>query len=151
MRPADLLDIFSNKILISSFASWLVAQVLKTLIHAVVNKSFCFSRLTGDGGMPSAHSATVSALAVSSGLFCGFSSPVFAIAVIIAFVVMHDAAGIRYEAEKHAQALTQLFDLLNADMDPEMKLKKFLGHTPLQVLFGSLTGIFVSIVIYILF
>lgn len=151
MRPADLLDIFSNKILISSLASWITAQIVKTIIYAIVNKSFNLKRLAGDGGMPSAHSAIVTALAVSSGLVCGFDSPAFAISVIFALVVMHDARGVRYEAEKHAQALAQLFDFLNADLDPRMKFKQFLGHTPMQVFFGALTGIVVSIAIYVHF
>lgn len=150
MHPVDLLDIFSNKILISSLASWCVAQIVKTIIYAIVNKSLDFKRLTGDGGMPSAHSATVTSLAVSSGLVCGFGSPIFAIALIFAIVVMHDARGVRYEAEKHAQALTQLFEMLNTDMDPEMKLKQFLGHTPLQVFFGAVTGIIVAIIVYLI-
>ncbi len=151
MHPTDLMDVFSNKILISALASWCVTQIIKTIIYSVVNRSINVSRLIGDGGMPSTHAATVVALAVSSGFVCGFGSPVFAVALVFAIVVMHDARGVRYEAEKHAKALEQLFDLMNADMDQEMKLKQFLGHTPLQVFFGALTGLVVSILIYVFF
>ena len=86
---------FTNRILIAGLLGWAAAQVLKTIIYLIINKELRLERLFGDGGMPSGHSATVSAVALSTGLECGFDSAVFAVAFIMAIIVMHDAAGVR--------------------------------------------------------
>ena len=78
------------------------------------------------------------------GLEYGINSPVFAISVILAVVVMHDAMGIRLEAGKHAQAINELWELVNSDAAPDRKMKEVLGHTPLQVLFGGLLGMAIA-------
>ena len=139
--------IWSNNILISSILAWAVAQVIKAVLFAIINKRFDFSRLFGDGGMPSCHSATVTAMAVSAALSCGLSSPVFAVAAITAIIVMHDAMGVRREAGKHAKALNDLLKTVSSDLEPEVKLKEFLGHTPLQVCSGALLGLVVALIL----
>ena len=144
-------QIFSNRILATGLCAWAAAQIIKTIIHAIINKGIDFSRLFGDGGMPSGHSATVTAVAVSSGIQCGFDSPVFAVASVLAIVVMHDATGVRWETGKQAAILNDLMDAmqdLNLDIPGDQKLKLFVGHTPLQVFFGSLLGIIISIISY---
>lgn len=137
--------LLNNHLLINSLVAWLVAQILKTVIYAVVNKTVDFHRLMGDGGMPSGHSATVTALATSAALYCGLDSPVFAVSAIVAVVVMHDAMGVRLEAGKHAKAINELMEMLDSNLEPEEKLQEFLGHTPLQVVFGSLLGLVVAL------
>ncbi|NLU25313.1 MAG: divergent PAP2 family protein [Clostridiales bacterium] len=137
--------LLNNHLLINSLVAWLVAQILKTVIYAVVNKTVDFHRLMGDGGMPSGHSATVTALATSAALYCGLDSPVFAVSAIVAVVVMHDAMGVRLEAGKHAKAINELMQMLDSNLEPEEKLQEFLGHTPLQVVFGSLLGLVVAL------
>jgi len=138
--------LFQNHLLISALLAWLVAQVLKTIIYASVNKTLDMERLFGDGGMPSGHSATVTALATTAGISYGLGSPVFAVSVILAVVVMHDAMGVRLEAGKHAKAINELMDLLSSDLlQPEEKLQEFLGHTPLQVCFGAILGFVVAL------
>ncbi len=138
--------LFQNHLLISALLAWLVAQVLKTIIYAAVNKTLDMERLFGDGGMPSGHSATVTALATTAGISYGLGSPVFAVSVILAVVVMHDAMGVRLEAGKHAKAINELMDLLSSDLlQPEEKLQEFLGHTPLQVCFGAILGFVVAL------
>ena len=142
-------QIFSNQILVTGLCAWVVAQIIKTIIHAIINRGIDFSRLLGDGGMPSGHSATVTAAAVSCGIQCGFDSPVFALAAILAIVVMHDATGVRRETGKQAVILNDLIDAmkdLNMDIPVEQKLKLFVGHTPLQVFFGSVLGIIIAVV-----
>ena len=140
-------DIFRNPMFMSAVFSWACAQVIKTIIHAIMNKKLDFERLFGDGGMPSGHSATVTALATSAALLYGFASSEFAISCILAIVVMHDAMGVRREAGKHAQALNELLLRLNDGQIPvETKLKEFLGHTPSQVFFGALLGLCVATV-----
>ena len=93
-------QILTNKIIIAGLVSWATAQCLKLLIYRIVNKKLDFERLFGDGGMPSSHSATVTSVALMTGLTTGFDSPVFGIAFILAIVVMHDASGVRLETGK---------------------------------------------------
>jgi len=137
---------FQNRLLINSLFSWLAAQLIKTVIYAIVNQSLDLHRLVGDGGMPSGHSATVTAMAATAGFTYGFDSAAFAISVIVASVVMHDAMGVRLEAGKHAKAINELMATLGSDIQPEEKLKEFLGHTPLQVIFGALLGLFIAFI-----
>ncbi len=145
-----LYEIIGNKILISGVISWAIAQVLKTLIYLCVNRKFEIERLFGDGGMPSGHSATVTAVAVSAGIQCGLSSPTFAVATILAIVVMHDAMGVRLETGKQAKVINDMVEMIEklggADLTNEEKLKEFVGHTPLQVAMGFVLGIIVAIV-----
>lgn len=149
-----IFDIIFNDVLIVALAAWFVAQLAKIVVNAIVNKKFDLERLVGDGGMPSGHSATVTAAALMVGIKAGFASPVFGLALVFAIVVMHDAVGVRREAGKHARTLIELTDLFNeylAEHDEEVKhekLKTLVGHTPLQVFFGALTGVIV-VVLYL--
>ena len=142
-------ELVSNKILICAAITWATAQILKTIIHAIVNKSLDPRRLFGDGGMPSAHSATVTSVAVSCGFVCGFDSPIFAVALIFAFIVMHDAMGVRLETGKQAKVLNDLMELFYTEGTPEQKLKEFVGHTPLQVISGFVLGLIVASIIFL--
>ena len=150
-----ILDIFKNHILIAATFSWLISQILKFVITAIVEKKWRFERLVGDGGMPSGHSATVTAMMVMTGYICGLASPEFGIATLLAIIVMHDATGVRREAGKHAVTILQIIDAFNEvvsekdKLAQQEKLKIFVGHTPVQVFFGAITGVLVS-VIYIL-
>ena len=143
-------EVFSNRILIAGALGWLTAQVLKTIIFAITNHGLNWSRLVGDGGMPSGHSATVTAIAVSCGMELGFDSPIFAVACFMAIIVMHDAMGVRRETGKQSQVLNHLVEVVYAkNLTPEEELKEFVGHTPLQVFFGFLLGVCMAIVINI--
>ena len=141
-----ILEILSNKMLINALLSWALAQVIKTIIYAIVNKGIDWHRLMGDGGMPSGHSATVTSLAVTAALVYGLDSGIFALAAVLAIVVMHDAMGVRLEAGKHAKALNELFNIIGKNDSPEVMLKEFLGHTPSQVVCGALLGLVVALV-----
>jgi acid phosphatase family membrane protein YuiD len=136
-------ELFTNPFLIAGISSWLLAQVAKAIIHCIVNKKFDIHRLFGDGGMPSGHSATVSSLAMMCVLAYGPGSVEFAIAMIMATVVCHDAMNVRQESGKHAALLNDIVELLNDTMKTgwdEIKLKEFLGHTSFQVWMGVLLG-----------
>ncbi len=141
-------EIISNKILMAGLAGWAVAQVLKTVIYALINRKLDLSRLTGDGGMPSSHSATVTSVAAMTGYSCGFDSAFFAVAAILAVIVMHDAMGVRLETGKQAQVINEMFELLDRlseeSLSMDVKLKEFVGHTPMQVAAGGVLGIFVA-------
>ena len=93
----QLISLITNPFLVTGVTSWLFAQVLKAIIHAVINKKFDITRLFGDGGMPSGHSATVSSLAMFSALSFGLGSFEFAISALFAIIVCHDAMGVRLE------------------------------------------------------
>lgn len=138
-----LKDIFMNSFLMTGLSSWLIAQVLKTIIYWLINKKLDIRRLFGDGGMPSGHSATVTSLAIFSALVYGTGSFQFAVTAILATIVCHDAMGVRLETGKQAAVLNEmlsLFNVLTTEQLPEVKLKEFVGHTPIQVLAGILVG-----------
>ncbi|MBQ8372265.1 MAG: divergent PAP2 family protein [Clostridia bacterium] len=144
--------IFNNSVLWPCIFSWMVAQVIKIIINLIVQKKFDISRLWGDGGMPSGHSATVAALATICGWGYGFSNALFGVAMILMIIVTHDAVGVRREAGKHAVSIKLIAETINHlinDKDDEIrteKLKELVGHTPLQVFFGCLVGVLVTIV-----
>ena len=148
-------QLISNKILVGGLIGWASAQILKTIIFLLVNKKFQLERLFGDGGMPSGHSATVSAMALLTGYECGFNSALFAVATIVAIVVMHDAMGVRLETGKQAKVINEMTEFLEklsgTDLSNEEKLKEFVGHTPLQVVMGSILGIIVALVLHFAF
>lgn len=148
-----LLELVKNPYLITGIASWLIAQVLKLIIYWIVNKEFDITRLYGDGGMPSGHSATVTSLAAISALYYGFGSFEFAVTAILATIVCHDAMGVRHETGKQAILINELvkaFEGLSEDKLPEVKLKEFVGHTPIQVIAGIIVGAANAFIMYFL-
>jgi acid phosphatase family membrane protein YuiD len=148
-----LFDLITNPFLITSVSSWFIAQVVKVLIHWAIYKKLNIERFYGDGGMPSGHSATVSSLMVICGLACGTGSVEFALSAIMALIVCHDAMGVRRETGKQAvllNELTKAFSALADEKLPEVKLKEFVGHTPIQVIAGILIGMINGVVMYFL-
>ena len=148
-------ELLENQVLISSVIGWTVAQVLKTIIDCALNKSFNAERLTGSGGMPSSHSATVCALTMSAALCYGLGYFEFAVSFVVAMVVMYDAVGVRRETGKQAKLLNWMmtenpFKLklneLNAEIVQET-LKEYVGHTPLQVVAGAILGIIIALLV----
>ena len=143
--------LLANQVLTSACTGWLVAQVLKTFIDMWYTGTFRVERLYGNGGMPSSHSATVCALVTSTGLAFGISTFEFAISFIFAIVVMVDAMGVRRETGKQSKLLNMMMeeDFWNFD-DPEavqMRLKEFVGHTPLQVFVGAVLGVLIAVLL----
>ena len=132
-----------NKILLFSVAAWAVAQVLKLLISMAVYHKFDITYLTTGGGMPSSHSALVCACAASTAFETGLNSPIFAVATVLAFIVMYDAAHVRLETGKQAKVLNQLMRIWGEGRPEafEAELKELIGHTPLQVAVGAVLGI----------
>lgn len=139
-----LIDLITNPYLITGISSWLIAQIIKIIINAILHKEVRFGMLFADGGMPSGHSATVTSLATICALRHGFGTVEFAIAAILAIIVCNDAAGVRQETGKQAILLNEIikaFDDLGKDALPEVKLKEFVGHTPIQVAAGVTLGL----------
>ena len=140
--------VFGNYILTVSLFAWTVAQVSKTAIHAFLCGKFQAERLWGAGGMPSSHSALVCALAVSAAKSEGMASPIFALALVLALIVMYDATGVRWETGKQAKVLNCMMRSWSGEKPELLKkeLKEMLGHTPFQVAMGALLGVAVGIV-----
>lgn len=142
-------QLFQNRPLMAALLSWAVAQFIKTIIYAIVNKRIDFERLFGDGGFPSGHSATVTALCISSSIHFGPGSFEFAISGILSIVVMHDAMGVRLETGKQAKIINDIidfFDRAGSDLTDEEKLKELVGHTPIQVIAGFFIGLIIALI-----
>ena len=142
-------QLIHNTVFMSAATGWLVAQVLKTIIYGILNKTFNPERMVGSGGMPSSHSATVTALATASGIQYGLGSFEFAVSAIVAIIVMYDARGVRLETGKQAQVLNEVMEILQImgkKMSYEDKLKEFVGHTPVQVVVGAFLGILIALI-----
>ena len=145
-----LQELVHNRIFVSAVLGWFIAQVLKTINHLFLTKQFVAERMIGCGGMPSSHSATVCALATATGMVYGGGSFEFAIAVILAIIVMHDAMGVRRETGIQAKVINEMLEVftnMGKKMSPEEKLKEFVGHTPLQVLAGAILGILIAVMV----
>ena len=141
-------DFLNNYLLISALLGWLIAQILKVFTGMFSQEKFSLTRLLfSNGGMPSSHSATVMALTVAALLGYGVGSPVFAICAILSIIVMNDAVGVRQETGKQAKLINQIMREMSSGnpRDVETGLKELVGHTPLQVIMGAITGIFVAI------
>ncbi len=146
-------DLAANKIFLTAAIGWLVAQVLKTLIHAWFTKSFDAERLVGSGGMPSSHSATVVSLATATYFEYSAVSFEFAVTAILAIIVMYDARGVRRETGIQAELLNDILkifeDMGRSEISAHDKLKEFVGHTPLQVMMGALLGFGIALFMYL--
>nr|WP_133580308.1 divergent PAP2 family protein [Aureibacillus halotolerans] len=154
------MDIFSNFPLWASLFSILFAQVVKVPIEFVTSRKISIALVTSTGGMPSSHSAAVTALATGVGLVEGFGSTYFAISCVFAVIVMFDATGVRRHAGEQATVLNKLVSDFNhfvheAKQWPDKKekekikeLKELLGHQPIEVFFGGITGIVLTLCLY---
>ena len=145
-----IIELLHNTVFISAVLGWLVAQVIKTVIHLIITKQFVAERMVGGGGMPSSHSATVCALATATGIRYGGGSFEFAIAIMFAIIVMYDAMGVRRETGIQAKVINEMMEMLTnmgSKMSVEDKLKEFVGHTPLQVLIGAILGIIIAVIV----
>ncbi|AFZ29664.1 MULTISPECIES: divergent PAP2 family protein [Chroococcaceae] len=142
----DFGDILDNSVLLVAVIACLIAQASKLVVELIKNRKLDMRVLVTTGGMPSAHSALVTALATGIGQTAGWASTEFAIATIFAIIVMYDAAGVRQAAGKQARILNQMIDELfheNKEFN-EDRLKELLGHTPFQVIVGSVLGVTIS-------
>ncbi|CCH98521.1 divergent PAP2 family protein [Microcystis aeruginosa] len=145
----DFEQVLHNQILLVSLLACFTAQGLKALIELIRDGKVSLRYLVSSGGMPSAHSALVGALATGVGLQMGWSSAEFAIAALFAVIVMYDAAGVRQAAGKQARILNQIIDEMFQEGKEfnEERLKELIGHTPFQVLVGLSLGIGIALVL----
>lgn len=145
-----LAGIFDNGILLTALVGWLAAQVIKVILVFITSHKLDFKRLTGSGGMPSSHSSITTSLTMSVGFVRGFDSAEFAVAMILTFVVMYDASGVRRSAGQQAAILNQIVDDWGRGrfVNTDKRLKELLGHTPLEVIAGAVLGVIIAIAVY---
>ena len=144
-----IISIFKNKILMTSVIAWIFAQCVKVILGIIREKRFDFKWLITTGGFPSSHASGVGALATSCGLNFGFSSPIFALACIFAFVTMFDAQSVRRATGKQAKILNKILeDVYWQKKMKQERLKELIGHTPFEVISGAIMGILIAIALY---
>ncbi len=147
----DQFGILSNPVLIAGFTSWVLAQLIKVPWNYLSTGKWDWVLLLRAGSIPSSHSALVASIAHATGLFVGFASPLFALALTLAAIVIYDATGIRRQAGKHAEIINRIVrDTVKGKRTNEKQLKEVLGHTPLEALAGTLLGIVVAQLIWLL-
>ncbi len=133
--------------LIVPFIVWLCIQSFKVIWDLVTIKQFNFKRIVGAGGMPSSHSAVVVLITTMIGKSQGTTSPIFALSLIVALIVMYDACGVRQEAGKQAHILNEIVNTPGlTSVEVNEKLIELIGHTPKQVIVGALIGLIVGLI-----
>ena len=139
-------EVYKNKILMTTISAWLIAQTIKVVIGVFRQKRFDFRWFIGSGGMPSSHAAGAACLATSVGLDCGFASVYFALAFVFAIVVMFDAQGVRRSTGKQARILNKIMDdIYWQGKIEEIRLRELIGHTPIEVIMGLLLGVLIAL------
>ncbi|MFT5207085.1 MAG: acid phosphatase family membrane protein YuiD [Candidatus Omnitrophota bacterium] len=143
-----MLSLVQNPCVVSGFWGWGVAQLFKVILGVVRERRFDFKWFVGSGGMPSSHAALVMGVATSIGLISGFGTPLFALALMVAFITMFDAQGVRRQSGRQASALNQILDDLAHNKGIQQEpLKELFGHTPVEVIAGGILGVCVAIAI----
>ncbi len=139
-------SLFDNRVLIAAFLAWALAQISKIFYELIRQRKLVISRLVSSGGMPSSHSALLTGMATATGRELGVVSPIFAIAVVLASIVLYDAAGVRRAVSIQARILNQMIEeAFQGSPMAEKRLRELIGHTPVQVFVGALLGIGVGL------
>ncbi len=139
-------QIFENDVLVVAAVAWAIAQFSKLLIYLLRERQLKARYLTAAGGMPSSHSALVTALATRVGMDYGVDSGLFAVALIFAAVVLYDAAGVRRAVSHQARILNRMLEeAIEYQHFNEKRLLELLGHTPFEVFVGLLLGLITAL------
>lgn len=147
----DSSNILQNFPLIAALTSWLVAQVIKVPLTYLTTRNWDWTLLLRAGGMPSSHSALVASVAHAIGLSQGYGTPLFALCFVLAVIVIYDATGIRRQAGKHATIINKMItDLASGHPLKQEELREVLGHTPLEALAGTLLGIAIAQIFWLI-
>lgn len=140
--------ILFNPVLLAALTAWLIAQVLKVMIEFIFLKRWNWALVFQAGGMPSSHSAMVSATALSIGMIMGFDTAVFAVSAIFAMIVIYDATGVRRESGRQAVLINSIIEEFSkGKIPPQEKLKEVLGHTPGEAILGTLLGLSIGFMV----
>lgn len=143
----NFMGFIQNKYIYIPLLLWFCIQLFKVICDLITTKKFNFKRIMGAGGMPSSHSAIVTGLATLIGKYEGVDSPIFAVSLILALVVMYDACGVRRAAGKQAALLNKIIETPGlTGVQVSERLVEVLGHTPVQVFVGALIGVVVGLI-----
>jgi uncharacterized protein len=146
MNPSHL---FISPVLIAGLISWALGQVVKVVLDRIQKHAWDWSLFFSAGGMPSTHSALMASITLAIGIYNGFNSTLFALSFALSMVVMYDATGIRRQAGMHAQKINLMInELFRGQPISDEQLKEVLGHSPLQVLMGTLLGCAIALVVW---
>ncbi|MFC1496740.1 divergent PAP2 family protein [Candidatus Margulisiibacteriota bacterium] len=144
-----IMALFSNLPLVAAGVALLISQTLKVVLYYIKDREFDLWHFCEAAGMPSTHSAMVTSMTMSLGLLNGFSSPLFALAVVFSIIVMYDAMGVRFAAGQQALILNKIIeDIYSERAGDKEKLKELIGHTPSEVVGGFIVGIIVAFGVY---
>lgn len=141
-------ELMGNSPIVCAVLGWMAAQILKVIVTGIVEKTVDVGRIFAPGGMPSSHSAFVTALAVTVAWQEGVGSVYFALAAALALIVMYDACGVRRAVGEQAKVINVIIESLK-ERDPlqdQETIRVILGHTPFQVLMGFLLGIAIAVI-----
>jgi acid phosphatase family membrane protein YuiD len=145
----SLLGLFANRVLIAGLIAWLLAQSLKVPLYYMQHRRFNWALLVSAGGMPSSHSSLVTSTALAIGLYEGFDTSLFALAIAVAMIVIYDATGIRRQAGMHAHSINLLVEeLFQGKPIDNQQLKEVLGHTPMEALGGIVLGVLIALLVW---
>lgn len=157
------MDLFLNFPLWAALTAIVFAQVIKIPIRLIFTREFKPGLAFSTGGMPSSHSAAVTALSTGVGIVDGVTSTTFAVACVFSIIIMFDASGVRRQAGEQAVLLNQLMKDFNnfvkvtrgwnqkEDHEKQKELKELLGHQPIEVFFGGASGIGIAFLMYLLY
>lgn len=145
--------LLSNYPLVCAVLGWCIAQVLKVFTNLVHSRKLDLKKMFASGGMPSSHSATVSALTIACAVKYGFASAELAISFVLAAVVMRDASGVRWETGEQAKLINKMMKEIFSGKPEEVDtgLKELVGHTPFQVTVGAILGVVIALAMWPLF
>lgn len=142
-------DLFSNQVLAAALLGWFFGQFLKVPIEYLVKRRWNWALWFSSGGMPSSHSSLMVSTTLAIGLYHGFGTPLFALAIAMSMVVIYDATGVRRQAGFHAQKINIMIDeLFHGRPISQEHLIEVLGHTPRQVIGGMALGAVIALLVY---
>lgn len=144
-----LIELFANRVLVVPAVAWAIAQLAKTILVFLKGKGLQPRYLFTSGGMPSAHSALVSALATSVAIVAGVGSVAFGISALLALIVMYDATDVRHSVGQQSIVINRIVEEIRLGRPMTQlrsDLRELMGHTPFQVFAGAALGISVALV-----
>jgi len=145
-------SLLTNRVLLTALAAWLIGQLIKMPIYYLLHRKWNWAILYSPGGFPSSHSCLITATTLSIGLFDGFNSPVFGLAVAMSMIVVYDAVSVRRQAGLQAKMINEMVRMIFAGQPISQKqLREVLGHTPVEAFAGIFLGILIALAVWVLF
>jgi len=145
-------DLLTNRVLLTALAAWLIGQFIKMPVYYLLHRKWNWAILYSPGGFPSSHSCLITATTLSIGLFDGFNSPVFGLAVAMSMIVVYDAVSVRRQAGLQAKMINEIVRMIFAGQPiPQKQLREVLGHTPVEAFAGVILGILIALAVWVLF